>query len=117
MKPSRYSTAYKCFLRLLRQARLESGLTQVELAQALGLPQSYVSKCEIGERRLDVLETRAWILALGGSPSAFIEALDEALAQGNYLDHTSSSVNPPLPGRRRPAGRARSQAPRSRSGR
>lgn len=116
MKPSRYSAAYNCFLELLRQARLESGLTQVELAQALGLPQSYVSKCEIGERRLDVLETRAWILALGGSPAAFIEALDDALTQGSYLNLPLSAATPPLQGKRGPVGRSRSQAPRSRSG-
>lgn len=113
MKPSRYSSAYKCFLELLRQARLQSGLTQVELSQALGLPQSYVSKCEIGERRLDVLETRAWILALGGSPAAFIESLDEALAQGNYSDITLPSVSSPPPPRRRPVGGKRSPSPRS----
>jgi len=81
MKPSRYSTAYQCFLELLREARQQTGLTQVELAQLLGLPQSYVSKCESGERRLDLLEARAWILALGGSPAAFLEALDEALGR------------------------------------
>jgi transcriptional regulator with XRE-family HTH domain len=81
MKPSRYSTAYQCFLVLLREARQQTGLTQVELAQLLGLPQSYVSKCESGERRLDLLEARAWILALGGSPAAFLEALDEALGR------------------------------------
>lgn len=81
MKPSRYSTAYQCFLGQLREARQQTGFTQVELAQLLGLPQSYVSKCESGERRLDLLEARAWILALGGSPAAFLEALDEALGR------------------------------------
>lgn len=116
MKPSRYSAAYNCFLELLRQARHESGLTQVELAQALGLPQSYVSKCEIGERRLDVLEARAWILALGGSPAAFVEALDEALAKGSYSNITLPHAHSSPPRKRRPVSRARSEAPRSRSG-
>jgi len=41
---------------LLRALRKKSGLTQVELAQKLGRPQSFVSKCESGERRLDILE-------------------------------------------------------------
>jgi transcriptional regulator with XRE-family HTH domain len=40
----------------LRQARLEAGLSQVEVAQKLDKPQSYVSKCESGERRVDVVE-------------------------------------------------------------
>lgn len=37
-------------------ARKERGITRQELANALGRPQSYVSKIEIGERRLDVIE-------------------------------------------------------------
>ena len=116
MKPSRYSAAYNCFLELLRQARLESGLTQVELAQALALPQSYVSKCEIGERRLDVLEARAWILALGGNPAAFFESLDQALAQSASSSITLPRADPSPPRKRRPVGHARSQVPPSRSG-
>lgn len=43
-------------LRRLRGARLTAGITQVEAARALGRPQSFVSKCETGERRVDVLE-------------------------------------------------------------
>lgn len=81
MKLSRYSTDYQCFLESLRGARLQTGLTQVELAQLLTQPQSYVSKCESGERRLDILEVRAWIIALGGNPGAFMDSLDEALGR------------------------------------
>ena len=40
----------------LKKARMEARLTQTELARALGRPQSFVSKYENGERRLDVLE-------------------------------------------------------------
>jgi len=47
---------YQAFLRRLRQARLRSGLTQDAVAQALGKPQSYVSRCESGERRVDLIE-------------------------------------------------------------
>jgi transcriptional regulator with XRE-family HTH domain len=43
-------------LELLRQARQEAGLTQIEAARALGRPQSFVSKCESGERRVDFIE-------------------------------------------------------------
>jgi len=43
-------------LERLRQARKEAGLTQVEVAARLGKPQSFVSKCESGERRVDVVE-------------------------------------------------------------
>lgn len=44
------------FLRLLRQIRKERGLTQSEVAKALGATQAYISKYELGERRLDLLD-------------------------------------------------------------
>ena len=44
------------FRKLLIAAREESGLTQVQVAGKLKKPQSYVSKIERGERRLDVIE-------------------------------------------------------------
>lgn len=40
----------------LKEARLEGGWTQIDLARALGEPQSFVSKYEIGERRLTFVE-------------------------------------------------------------
>ena len=57
-RPARsfHSTRYRAFLRLLRQARLDAKLTQAEVSVALGRPQSFVSKCESGERRVDVIE-------------------------------------------------------------
>ncbi len=48
------------FLRRLRQARKEAGLTQVEVARRLSRSQSFVTKAETGERRLDVVELRAF---------------------------------------------------------
>jgi transcriptional regulator with XRE-family HTH domain len=51
-----YSSRYQAFLDKLRQARLQAGLTQVEVARMLDKPQSYVSKCESGERRVDFVE-------------------------------------------------------------
>ncbi len=46
------------FLKRLREARQAAGLTQVKVAAKLGRPQSFVSKCESGERRVDVVELR-----------------------------------------------------------
>lgn len=43
-------------LQRLREARKRAGLTQVEVARALRRPQSYVTKCELGERRIDPVE-------------------------------------------------------------
>ena len=41
---------------LVRKAREKSGRTQGEIAQALGRPQSYISKVETCERRIDIIE-------------------------------------------------------------
>lgn len=48
------------FLRRLRQARKAAGLSQEQAARRLGRTQSFVSKAELGERRLDVIELRAF---------------------------------------------------------
>ena len=56
MKDASYRHRYAQFLGKLRQARLEAGLTQVEVARKLKRPQSFVSKIESGERRVDVVE-------------------------------------------------------------
>jgi len=53
---SPHSARYRQFLKRLREARLQAGLTQAEVAKALRRPQSFVSKCESGERRVDVVE-------------------------------------------------------------
>ena len=56
MTKSVFTDRYRLFLQLLIQARREKNVTQVQLAQMLNKPQSYVSKYESGERRLDVVE-------------------------------------------------------------
>jgi len=53
---SPHSARYRQFLQRLREARLQAGFTQAEVAKALRRPQSFVSKCESGERRVDVVE-------------------------------------------------------------
>lgn len=53
---SLHSARYRQFVQRLRQARRQAGLSQVEVATALRKPQSFVSKCESGERRVDVIE-------------------------------------------------------------
>ena len=54
------SPRYRQFLERLRAARAERGLTQAEVARRLSKPQSFVSKCESGERRVDVVELEAF---------------------------------------------------------
>jgi transcriptional regulator with XRE-family HTH domain len=51
---------YRRFLARLRAAREQAGLTQAEVAKRLRRPQSFVSKCEAGERRVDVVELAAF---------------------------------------------------------
>jgi len=46
------------FQQTIRQVRKSAGLTQIQLSEKLAKPQSYVSKYERGERRLDYLEVR-----------------------------------------------------------
>ena len=53
-----YSNEYKIFLKRLKSRRFELDKTQVQVAKALGKPQSFVSKVESGERRLDPIELK-----------------------------------------------------------
>lgn len=58
---------HRRLIALLRQHREAAGLRQVDLAERLDRPQSFVSKYEAGERRLDLLELRSICTALGVS--------------------------------------------------
>jgi transcriptional regulator with XRE-family HTH domain len=63
---------------MLVQARRNSGLTQMELAERLARPQSFVSKVERGERRLDVVEFFEFARAIGIDAFAFLKELNDA---------------------------------------
>ncbi len=69
----------KVLRKLLRGLRLEANLRQTDLAKKLGLPQSFVSKYESGERRLDILEVRRVCVALGVALSDLVRRLEEEL--------------------------------------
>lgn len=79
MEKSIYTREYRAVTRLLRRTRENSGMTQVELAEALGQSQSFVSKCERGECRLDVIQLRTVCRALGVSLREFVERLEREL--------------------------------------
>ena len=55
-KDQSYQKAYRDFVTRLVQARKDAGLTQVEVANKLGKAHSFISKCELGERRVDFVE-------------------------------------------------------------
>ena len=70
----------KALLDLLRQIRRTAGLRQVELAQRLGKPQSYVSKYESGERRLDLLDLEQVCQAVGITLVSFTKRFERSRA-------------------------------------
>ncbi len=72
MTRSAFTRKYARFRRVLAEARRAKGLTQVELAKKLGRPQSFVSKFEGGERRLDVIEFLEVARALKVNPLPII---------------------------------------------
>lgn len=76
MKKSIYTSNYEIFRGLLRMAREERGLTQADLALRLNETQTFISKCERGERRLDIIELRSWCAALDISFADFVSLLD-----------------------------------------
>jgi len=75
--PGRGSTPNKNrLLALLREKRREAGLRQADLAKRLGQPQSFVSKYESGERRLDILELHRICHALGLTLTEFVRQFE-----------------------------------------
>ncbi len=77
MPKSVYTVAYGRMLARLVEARRAAGLNQVELAEKLGRPQSFVSKIEKGDRRIDVLELIAICHHLRIDPADVIVAMND----------------------------------------
>lgn len=61
---------------LLRDARVSADMTQIDVAAALGVPQSFVSKYESAERRLDLLEFLAICTALKCSATELLQRIE-----------------------------------------
>jgi len=81
MTSSVFTKKYEIFRELLIQSRKNSGVTQQRLAEVLGKPQSYVSKYESGERRLDLVEFIDIADALKIDKCFFIKNLEERASQ------------------------------------
>lgn len=79
MPSSLHSQNYQVFRSLLISSREASGLTQVQVAERLGKPQSFVSKYERGERRLDLSEFVDLADVLGIDVATFISTYRSAL--------------------------------------
>lgn len=72
MPASTYSREYQLMLRRLQAARKKTGLSQQEVADALGMSQSQVSKIERGERRIDPIELKKLAKLYGKGISDFV---------------------------------------------
>lgn len=83
-----FTDEYERFLRLLIDARKAAGITQQALAHTLNKPQSFVSKYERRERRLDVVEFLLVARAIGIDPHTIVTDL------GASLPPHSSGDNP-----------------------
>lgn len=79
MPKSIFSAGQEKLQKLLREARAKTGLNQVGLAKKLGRPQSFVSKYETGERRLDLVELREICQALKIPLPTFAKRFEKSL--------------------------------------
>jgi transcriptional regulator with XRE-family HTH domain len=72
---STHTPEYQRLVELLVETRRAAQLTQQQVADRLGKPQSYVAKVEGAERRIDVLEFAALVKAMGSNPTALLDRL------------------------------------------
>lgn len=75
MTVSLYHVEYNALRTLMREVRTNAGLTQVQMAEALNVGQSYVSKLERGENFVDVLLYARWCDVCGVKPGKALDAL------------------------------------------
>ena len=76
---STHLSEYRHFLAELRGVRKKAGISQQDLANRLKRPQSFVSKYEMGERRLDMVEFIEVVSALEGDPVKFLSKFMKAI--------------------------------------
>ena len=81
MEKTVFTPEYAVVLELLKAAREAAGITQVELAARLGQTQSFVSKVERGDRRLDIIQLRTILQGFGQSLPDFVTQLESRLAR------------------------------------
>lgn len=79
MEKTIYSEGYQRLLKQLRTARERLNLSQTDLAERMSQSQSFVSKSERGERRIDVVELHSFCLALEIPFVPFVEEFEKSL--------------------------------------
>lgn len=72
MGKSIHTNEYKVFVQRLRKARLDAGLTQVQVAEKVGRPQSHISNVEKGQQRVDIVELKRFAKLYGKSVNYFL---------------------------------------------
>jgi len=77
MPKAKFSPAYTRLRKLLVLARHVAGLKQADVAKRLGRHQSYVSKVEAGERRLDVVEFLEFAAAIDTDPVLIVRKISK----------------------------------------
>jgi transcriptional regulator with XRE-family HTH domain len=73
MRKTQHTREYLRLIEALRKARESAGFTQDEVAHQLGTYASFISKCESGERRIDVVELAALCRLYGIDLLAFLQ--------------------------------------------
>jgi len=72
MNKSIHTREYAYFVERLRKARLEAGLTQVQVAKKIRRPQSHVSNVESGQQRVDIIELKRFAKLYGKDIAYFV---------------------------------------------
>ncbi len=110
MDKSIHTREHRILVGLLKEAREAVILTQIELAKRLKQSQSFVSKMEAGERRLDLVQLRTVCLALGVTLPEFVErfenrrAREDSSAGGQTSAGGATTRKPQSPSRRKNVG-------------
>lgn len=92
MAQSTHHQQYQVLLKLLREWRTEVGLTQAEVGERLGNTQTFVSKVERGERRLDLVEFVEWCDALRLPPDRALQEFLRSRPRGRDRKISSRSA-------------------------
>lgn len=76
-----YEPEFKVAMLILKEKRIEVGITQQQLSEMLGCTQGYVSKYEQGQVRLDIIEIKRVCEALGWSLTEYVIKLEQEIKQ------------------------------------
>lgn len=79
MKKSLNSKEHQILLEMLYQLRASLGLRQTDLAKLLNVPQSFISKIESGERRIDLIELRVILKCFNTDITEFVIELEKKI--------------------------------------